>query len=510
SYHGAAEYKKRRREICGRQYRPLSPVEPSGVALEVKSLHMQTAMPSTPETTHVPRLNTPPTPLHGARHDKYQPYSPRRSSRATAQRNPYSSQNGERSPRAASQRHTTPPPTLKRTRFARAPTQLSSPPSSPASPARTRRTPPQHQLNKTPRKGLLSSARKAIPSATRDSFSESDNHKPSSLAPAAADPANMLPTPSKTPKKRNAAAVSSAARVLSFQPNDPNDVMPTPRRIRKHGRSNSASGFDLYDDNMDAQNDPNIPIFTDTNARVPELDQTEDNPFVGPRHVPPKPKRTQRIKAQQEKDMEEAAKRDEGVIFNFRGKKIFRRFSDPEQDRSSSAGTETSFSPGQLGQRSLKRSAGASAARPLTRSSIKPRLLFPSEEQLRERDPRADDVDEEATTDIEMNSPGGSKAKMHDLRTPRKGHSKQITPPATARSTRAMKTSPDVPDPINEDEPEPMSVGSDAPVVAAPKTQAKSPFDSWQRTKPSRKRVGDAGEVVGSKRTRRAVLGSPA
>lgn len=125
----------------------------------------------------------------------------------------------------------------------------------------------------------------------------------------------MLPTPSKTPnKKRPAAALASTARVLSLQPNHPNDVMPTPHKLKKQSR---ATEFDLYDE--EAQRGDEIAIYTDANARVPEMDESMDNPFVGP-------KQTQRgggsrrarksvEEREREERMQEAVNRDEGVVY---------------------------------------------------------------------------------------------------------------------------------------------------------------------------------------------------
>ena len=176
--------------------------------------------PATPPPPSSLRARTPPTPLHGPLHDDYEPYSPRRSKRTTALSNPYSSFNSEHKPTG---RDTTPPPTGKRARFASA--QLSSPPSSPASPIR------RATLHKTPKK---TPARKALNGAQSDS-----DTAPRSL-PTPTDMAAVLPTPSKTPKKRQ--AISSTARILNFQPYSPNDVMPSPRKMRKmnNGRGQSS------------------------------------------------------------------------------------------------------------------------------------------------------------------------------------------------------------------------------------------------------------------------------
>ncbi|KAK5117960.1 hypothetical protein LTR62_004004 [Meristemomyces frigidus] len=457
-------------------------------------------MPLTPEPRA--RAATPPAP--GPLYDHYQPYSPRRSTRTTAQSNPYSSSNADRPPRANTPRHSTPPATAKRARFARQNTQLSSPPSSPASPAQTRLAQHDHKTRKKRLSG------KATIGATLSTLSDSDNAAASSsLGPDIADPTAMLPTPSRTPRKRNVAAMNASARILNFQPQDPMDVMPSSRKIKKHGRFSSVNGFDLFDEEHNSRED-NIAIFTDANARVPEMDETEDNPFVGPKRNSTRPQRSgRRARTAEVEAMEEAARRNEGVVYVFRGKKVFRRFSDPETDRSSSPVTDLRDV---AGQRTLRRQAGAAAQRPLTRSSIQPRLLFPSEDDIRERERVAAEAEEEAMTDIEMTNVHDD-VKPIDTSTPARSRgSKLISPPTTTRATRStnMLGSPNIPTPIIEEEPEPMSVGTGESFALMGERGKKSPFDSWQRTKASRKRAGEASDegVVG-KRTRSAAVGSP-
>lgn len=252
--------------------------------------------PATPPPPASLRARTPPTPLHGPLHDSYDPYSPRRSKRTTAQSNPYSSFNSEHKP---TERATTPPPTGKRARFASA--QLSSPPSSPVSPIR------RATLHKTPKK---TPARKALNGAQSDS-----DTAPRSL-PTPTDMAAVLPTPSKTPKKRQ--AISSTARILNFQPYSPNDVMPSPRKMRKmnNGRGQSSRGFDLFDGTDESSQD-RIEVYTDANARVPTLDGSDDNPFVGPRKTRAErpSRRLSNAKTHEELEMEERAARDEGLVY---------------------------------------------------------------------------------------------------------------------------------------------------------------------------------------------------
>lgn len=83
-------------------------------------------------------------------------------------------------------------------------------------------------------------------------------------------------------------------------------------------------------------------------------------------------------------------------------------------------------------------------ARPFTRSSIKPRLLFPTEEQRREREQRAiaeeeddddDDVDEEAITEVDeeaLNKKPSKKTFRNDGTT-----TDELIPPSTVSPTQA-------------------------------------------------------------------------
>ena len=94
--------------------------------------------------------------------------------------------------------------------------------------------------------------------------------------------------------------------------------MPSPRRIKK--RSRAMNGFELYEDEpqMD-QAQGAIEIYTDANARVPEMDESEDNPFIGRKKSSPRPQRRRSRKSQAELDREaqiqEAVRKDEGVTY---------------------------------------------------------------------------------------------------------------------------------------------------------------------------------------------------
>lgn len=84
-----------------------------------------------------------------------------------------------------------------------------------------------------------------------------------------------------------------------------------------HNRGQSSHGFDLFEPGSNSSQEQ-IQIFTDTNARVPELDGSDDNPFVGPRQTRSsrRSSRPQKhTKTAEERKMDERAERDEGVMY---------------------------------------------------------------------------------------------------------------------------------------------------------------------------------------------------
>lgn len=161
-----------------------------------------------------------------------------------------------------------------------------------------------------------------------------------------------------------------------------------------------------------------------------------------------------------------------------RGKRIFRKFEDVDE---TSPGDE----PSTLTAEPRKRT---------TRSSIKPRLLFP----LKPKDTAADE-DEEADTDIEepvaAEKPGQvemTPAEQVDETpdTPAAPKYAPASPPTTSRTTRSGNKPAD-----------------DLTPVKATRPGKRSPFDGWRHTKSSsgsgQKRAGDdLGAPVPAKRAR--------
>ena len=163
-----------------------------------------------------------------------------------------------------------------------------------------------------------------------------------------------------------------------------------------------------------------------------------------------------------------------------RGKKIYRKFEvDPDDDLATST------------------PQGSSGHRPLTRSSIKPRFLFPTKPQPEAEHPESGVTDEEAITDIEDHQAHDSdmtelapETEEEALVTPVKPSFTPTSPPSTGRATRAStkKAALDS-SPMS---PEPTEVKSRFVVKHG---RTASPFDNWRRTK--------AGTVGGSKAKKR-------
>ncbi|KAL8796561.1 MAG: hypothetical protein Q9182_007364 [Xanthomendoza sp. 2 TL-2023] len=237
---------------------------------------------------------------------------------------------------------------------------------------------------------------------------------------------HMLPTPAKTPRKqdlRKTAELQSAARVLfPTRLEKVEDAMPTKKGRR--GRKNVS--FFLDGSGEDDESTTQIQIFTDSKDKVPELDMGEDNPFIEKPdmtslHEPIKDtgRRARKGQIKSNPQIEETFNREEGMVYVFRGKKIFRRFTpDPDQANLSSEETEIEGS-------------ASPRLRPFTRSAVKPRLLFPTEKQRREREL----AEEETLTDIEdgrIDNKEGEKPT-----TPVRQSFALNTPPATGHATRS-------------------------------------------------------------------------
>jgi hypothetical protein len=91
--------------------------------------------------------------------------------------------------------------------------------------------------------------------------------------------------------------------------------MPSPRKSKKHVGF-SLDGFGEDDDAAGGK----IEVFTDSKDKVPEVDETEDNPFYVKPGARPKAatrshKRKRDADPHRNDDVKEALQRDEGVIY---------------------------------------------------------------------------------------------------------------------------------------------------------------------------------------------------
>lgn len=284
----------------------------------------------------------------------------------------------------------------------------------------------------------------------------------------------MLPTPAKTPKKHaktNTSAITSVARNLfPIRGETADEVMPSPK---KKGRKRY-TGFTL--DSFEAEEDGPIPIYTDSHDRVPEVDISSDNPFYGESSTaPPDPsKRSSKRRKivipgeEEEQTFSEAERREDGLVYVFRGKKVFRKFKDTDADESGSVAHEDLDV--EIAERHLDR--------PLTRSSIKPRLLFPTPQQTKAREMRSQGTEdeEEAVTDIEEQGPLTPMDQDEIVATPKGPIFAPASPPTTGRVTRSKDVL------MNSSPAGPTSDDEIAPSLAR-RGGKVSPFDGWTQTK---------------------------
>lgn len=128
----------------------------------------------------------------------------------------------------------------------------------------------------------------------------------------------MLPTPVKTPRKKDSLHTSMPAGRVLFpsRPETIEEAMPTPRKANL--RSRRQNGFPL---GGGAENlDNKIEIYTDSKDKVPVIDESEDNPFyVKPSKVEISKDRTGRGKKARiddtPTDASEALRQDEGIVY---------------------------------------------------------------------------------------------------------------------------------------------------------------------------------------------------
>jgi hypothetical protein len=154
--------------------------------------------------------------------------------------------------------------------------------------------------------------------------------------------------------------------------------------------------------------------------------------------------------------------------FYSRGKKTFRKFTEKQDSGSVAEESEPEV------EDELDETVSSNLRRPLTRSAVKPRLLFPTAQQIQAKEARSQytEDEEEAVTDIEtedhlMSTPLDQVDEI--VRTPKAPKFAPASPPTTIRATRSKDI---------------CMTGSPADqITEANIAGSVSPFDSWQRTK---------------------------
>ncbi|RDA92485.1 hypothetical protein CP533_6421 [Ophiocordyceps camponoti-saundersi (nom. inval.)] len=402
------------------------------------------------------RVHTPPAPRHGFA-DDWEPYSPRKSVRISSQLAATRKAAAAATPRTTSTRpHQPVSPRISR-RHSTTSTMVSPVPSPRKKPA------PAPDAHRQP-SGTLT-AKAAAEAAATLGLADAKTASTTSISRAS----GMLPTPSKTPQKPP--SKKTAAHIEAFACNlfGSDDK----RRPKKYSGMtlDSFTALDEDDENL-------IEIYTDLQDRVPVKDHSADNPFFGDAAVTePVKRRSKRrlvhVPGQGALSIEEASSRDDGMVYVFRGKKFYRSFSEIDDSQ-----PETSTE--------------SESSRPLTRSSIQPRLLFP-----RQVPEAAKNDDDEAPTDVEdtpvtgdLDGPQTPKQADDDVvQTPEAPKFAPVSPPDTKRTTRSANKLAHEGTPLKR------------------KSGPKSPFDSWLRTKEVRhssatKRHGESLTAPSTKRTR--------
>ncbi|ETI26020.1 hypothetical protein G647_02797 [Cladophialophora carrionii CBS 160.54] len=358
-------------------------------------------MASTPPLQIASTPQTPPTPLHGTTYD----CRPTRASSRIAARQ-------VRLTPDAPQPSTRPDATVTTPKSSRQ--------------SRQRQTAPGiHSPDSTPRNKQTRRVQIISPSSPESEtlpskqMTRSKAHLQPSTSSSTIISDGMLPTPVKTPKKKMVAKANNAARALFQENPDMVDFEPSPRRNRKNKRYN---GFSLESFSAEDENHGQIQIFTDSRDRVPQVDHGRSNPFVD-HEVNSEASTSQKVEGTSKRrklsgerkkvdpQVAAAIREDEGMVYVFRGKKVYRRFDDEDD--------EEEEIEDDLGLLEHSPESTTHSLRTLTRRSIKPKRLFQTETQKKARKAQEE---EEALTDIEeptgqtanadVSSPGSPSIQM--------------------------------------------------------------------------------------------------
>ncbi|KAI0147327.1 hypothetical protein GGR57DRAFT_477104 [Xylariaceae sp. FL1272] len=393
---------------------------------------------STPSTPPPPgTLHTPDTPRLGYG-DHWEPYSPRRrSARLSSNRTPSPTSSSQ--PASRTSRHST---TSSLSNF-----------STPAMSPRKKRAPAMDSVRRASGALTADSTSNAADALGLNFTSASSNSKATHTMPTTQS--FGMPTPAKTPRKQPDAKIEVASRAVARNLFGSDADILSPKKKSK--KSYSGIGLDSF---IAEDVEENIEIFTDSIDRVPEIDNSAENPFYGTGSTTveePTKRRSKRkvtIPGEGKKPVEEAVGRDDGMLYVFRGKRVYRKFSETYSNEVSGAEEETET------ERQPR----------MTRASIKPRRLFAPTTKGKEPAATSTLEDEEAMTDIEVAD--HEKAEVDIVATPVIAEDKADTPkaprfaPASPPSTTRVTRSVDKLRSANTPVPRP-----------------RSPFDGWRRSK---------------------------
>ncbi|KAK2750991.1 hypothetical protein FQN57_000066 [Myotisia sp. PD_48] len=431
-------------------------------------------------------IRTPPAPRHGSKYDFYEPYSPRRSSRIAEQCRPRDS---SPEPSATSLSKSLNAPHLGwNGKFRQSATYqedtLSPPPSNHSSPKKQRKNPerrvhPSLSTNTTSGGEIMSDT--VPPPKSHNTLNVSEY--------GTAITRGMLPTPAKTPRKKVILDAGSAARTLFSSKSNNNDLEANPFMRTKSTRK-KFSGFSLDSFECDPQDTPQEPItiFTDSMDRIPQINTSMDNPFntrsresesPAPKSSVDGSKRRKLEKGTQKRDkeVERAIRRDDGLLYVFRGKKLFRKFSRDEEE-------DEEDDPNDLGLLANHRPVLGEPIRefrPLSRSSIKPRVLFPEAMASARRKAKATRSTSEPPTEVEQNLDLEiEKEPKQDVQRPATPPKDDQAAPSTPPPKKSAISTPTTPLATGRSLRSHTKKGGSE---GAEGSKRVSPFDRWRRTK---------------------------
>ncbi|CAG8270087.1 unnamed protein product [Penicillium nalgiovense] len=317
-------------------------------------------MASTPPPPSPSALRVPRAPRHGAKHDNYEPYPTRYSARLA----------GQRGSRVA---QTTPPP---RHASVSAKPGASKRTLSPSSPGTAKSSP-----KKTARSHRTAASR-ISPFDSELSLPRTSAHHTSQSSAEQA-----LPTPAKTPSKKKIINSDSSTSRSLF----PSTSTSTTKRRKMDTPKYSAEPPAIFVDEplrgytiQAAEQELGIPIHQDSRDRIPVIGPLSTDSFI---YNPGRPVGRPATRS--------TTNPTEGAWFVHRGKKIFKRFDDMEDEG------EDEDDLGLFANRPdllANNPDILKSVKPLRRGDIKPRLLFSNVA-------KPTDGDEEDVTDVEDHEP---------------------------------------------------------------------------------------------------------